>query len=202
MKEYEIMKAARLFLLLLLLFIYLNVNSYADMTSWLDEDGVRHYSNRAAPDGDTTFENMEEFKHQKEDVVVEQKGNQRNPFSVLQMYEKDRKRDLDEKLLKETRIYHERVKEAIEDSKRENRKRQEELCRKAKKRYDVLRSLGWKDYTASHQEVRRVKDRLILDSHGRVHNSDLDDRQKEVMKMVYNRAVKAQEKEVEKACAR
>lgn len=196
------MKKGRLSVLALFLFICLTANSHAGMTSWVDKNGVRHYSNTDAPADNTTVRNIEELKHQEEISNVKRKDNKRDGFSVIQMYEEDRKRDREEKELLELQRKNEELDRAIEASKRAKRKKQEQYCREAKDRYDKLRSLGWRKYSASQQEFRDLQDKIIVDSRGRVQRRDLGDGQEKIRKALYERALERQEKEVQKVCTR
>jgi flagellar basal body-associated protein FliL len=81
------MKTGRLSVLALFVFICLAVGSHAGMTSWVGNDGVRHYSNTDAPADNATVRNIEELERQEEKSNIKQKDNERDGFSVLQMYE-------------------------------------------------------------------------------------------------------------------
>jgi hypothetical protein len=201
-KGFKSMKTSRLYLLVLFFIIHSSTGSHAGMTSWVDENGVRHYSNTAAPEGNATARNIEEIKHQNEMSGEKQKGNKRDRFSVIKMYEEDRKRDKEEKDLADWRRYNKELDRSIEASKRAEKKQQEQHCREAKDRYDNLRSLGWRKYAASQREVRDWQYQIINESHGRIKKPPTYDGKEKTRRVLYKMAVERQEKEVQKACAR
>jgi hypothetical protein len=184
------------------LIIHSAVIGNAGMTSWVDDNGVRHYSNTAAPEDNATFRNLEEIKHQNEISGEKQNDNKRDRFSVIKMYEEDRKRDKEERDLVKLQRYNEEMDRAMEASKRAEQKKQEQYCREAKDRYDKLRSLGWKKYPASQREFTDYQVEIIRESHGRIDKPDLVDGQEKTRRALYKRAVERQEKEVQKACTR
>jgi hypothetical protein len=201
-KGYKTMKTSHLSVLALFLFICLTAESHAGMTSWVGKDGVRHYSNTNAPADNATVRNIEELKHREEKSNVKQKDNKRDGFGVLQMYEEDRKIDKEEKELLELQRKNKELDRAIEASRRAKRKKQEQNCRVEKDTYDTLRSLGWRNYPASQQELRDLQDKIINDSRGTVKRRDLGGGQEKIRKELYERALERQEKEVQEACTR
>lgn len=202
MKGYKRMRAGRLSVLVLFFIIHSAVGGYAGMTSWVDESGVRHYSNTAAPENNATVRNHEEIKHQDDVSSEKQEDNKRDRFSVIKLYEEDRKRDEEEKELVEMQRKNDEMDHAMEASKRAEQKKQEQYCREAKDRYSKLRSLGWRKYPASQKEFRDWQCEVIKESHGRIKEPDLRDGQEKTRRALYKRAVERQAKEVQKACAR
>lgn len=196
------MPAPRLFVFLLFMFMCFTARGYSDMTSWVDEKGVRHYSNVNAPTGKATVEDMQEFKSREEEPRVRRRGDQRDRFGVLKMYEKDKIKREQEKKMEEMRRQGDEGKRRMEEYRKEARQRREEYCEEAKKKLYKLRKSGWRKYAENQTWNRSVQDRYWFDREGRPHKRDFDSQEESALKRGYNQAVRKQEQIVKKACAR
>ena len=87
--------------------------AHTDVVSWVDENGVRHYSNVGGSGSSSDVKKMEEYKSDPSDKGSRHKS--RDGFEVLKMYENDRKK------------HHEKEQKALE----EKLKREEEASKKA-----------------------------------------------------------------------
>lgn len=194
------MYASRLFMIFLFLLMCLDVTCHADMTSWVDENGVRHYSNVAAPANSTTIKNVQEFKSQQEKPGNEHEVDKKDRFGVLKMYKEERRKVLKEKKQAETRAYNEKVKRILEGSKKEKNQRQAQECQAAKEKLEELRGLGWRNYYYFQMRYGVMSDYCRIDRHGVIHLDELDAEGEKTWKANYKRAIRLYEKKVEDAC--
>lgn len=110
--------------------------SHADITSWVDKNGVHHYSNTAAPASNTVVKNSEEFKPKEKGFGLRQKDDRRDGFSVLRMYEKEKEKRLKEKKEREEkakiRRHNEEVRRSRDAAKRAEKKDRRSTVRRLK----------------------------------------------------------------------
>jgi hypothetical protein len=197
------MPALRLFVLLLFVFMCFTVHGYSDMTSWVDKNGVRHYSNVNAPTGKATVQDMQEFKSKEGELRVRRKRDQRDRFGVLKIYEEDRiRRQQEKKRMEEMRRQGDEQKRRMEEYKKAARERQAEYCQAAKRKLYKLRKSGWRKYAENQTWNRSVQDRYWFDSEGQPHKRDFSSQEESALKRGYSQAVRKQEQIVKKACAR
>jgi hypothetical protein len=179
--------------------------SHADLTSWVDKNGVRHYSNTTAPASNTTVKNSEEFKPKERGFGPRRKGDRRDGFSVLRMYEKEREEHLKEKKEEEKkaeiRRYNEAVKRSRNAAKRAEKKRQAQYCREAERKFDKLRSLGWRNYYYEKRELLSEDQKIEFDSQGNPRMRSLSARDEKAWKRKYDEAVRKQEAKVQRECS-
>lgn len=217
------MHAASLFMLFWFLFMCLGVNSHAAMTSWVDKNGVRHYSNVAAPASGTTIENAKEFKAQQEKSGEGREINQRDRFAVLKMYEEERKKDIKEKKQAEIRSYKEKVKRILETSKidkttekekREYKKKAKERkkmphdfakerkrsCEEMKRKLRELRSSGWENFKSTRSLQGTCPDRFFIKNSRVYRNKKCIDQDNRYRKAEYEQAIKAKEYQYKMFC--
>jgi hypothetical protein len=194
------MYESRLFVFFLFLLMCLSVTCHADMTSWVDENGVRHYSNVAAPADSATIENVQELESQQEKPGNEDEVDNKDRFGVLKMYEEERRKAIKAKKQAETRAYNERVKRVLEASKKKKEQRQAQKCLAAKEKLEELRGIGWRNYYYFQMRYGVMSDSCRIDRHGVIHLDELDAEGERTWKVNYERAVRLHEKKVEDAC--
>lgn len=155
----------------------------------------------AASADNAAVQDMQEFKPNQEKVGARRKNDQRNRFSVLRMYERDRKKYMEEKKEARIRSYNEKVKRSREASARAVKKREAQYCQEAKRKYDKLRSLGWRNYHSEQTKLLDLDRKIWFDSRGQVHMRQLDNRGEKCWKQKYDRGLSRQEAEVQRVCS-
>lgn len=210
---------------MLFLFMFLGVSSHAAMISWVDKNGVRHYSNVDAPDSGTAIENTNELEAQQERSDEGQEINQRDRFAVLEMHEEERKKDIKDKKQAEIRSYREKVKRLTEasktDKKPEKEKREykknakkrkknphatarerEGKCEKMKREIRELRSSGWENYRSTRSLQGTCSDHFV-GGNGRVYrNNKCIDQKNRYRRAEYEQAIKAKENQYKMFCGK
>jgi hypothetical protein len=219
------MHATSLFMLFLVLFMYPGVSSHAAMVSWVDKNGVRHYSNVAAPDSGTTIENANELEAHQERSDEGREINQRDRFAVLEMYDEEREKDIKEKKQAEIRSYREKIKRISETSKIDKKTEQEKReykekskdrkkkphasarkrdgkCEEMKRKIRELRSSGWENYGSTRSLQGTCSDHFV-GGNGRVYrNNKCVDQKNRYRRAEYEQAIKAKENQYKMFCGK
>lgn len=126
----------RLVVSITLLFIvfFIIQNGLADIISWVDENGVRHFSNVG---GDGEKQNVEAVKEYNSTLSEERTKSERDRFGVLKMYENDRKKYQE----KEKKALIERMKREEAASKKAAEIRMEKIRNEIKKGMEEERKI-------------------------------------------------------------
>ena len=105
----------------------------AEITSWVDENGVRHFSNTGAPSKNSTVKTAPEKKPDPPISRTRKKPEKKGKPGVLKMYENDRKRDAERK--REAFLKKAEAKAKKENAEYDRRwKRKQELLKKGLKK--------------------------------------------------------------------
>lgn len=190
------MQLNRLFLLLCAFFMFLAVNSHAEITYWVDENGVRHYSNADTSVEDKEVKSIEEYRQNQSNE--DGKSVKKRRSELLDMYKEDKKRELEEKRQKDE----ERAERSREKAKKAADEKKARLCAEAKQNLEELRELGWKNFESADIEQHVREYRFSVDHHGVTHDNNaqrIADRNK-ARKKAYDRAVREREKRVQHLC--
>jgi hypothetical protein len=178
---------------------------HADLTSWVDSNGVRHYSNTAAPANSTTLKNSEEFKPGEKGFGPRRKGDRRDGFSVLRMYEKDREKRLEKKKKAEEeaeiRKHNEEVRRSMRAARRAEKKRQAQHCQEAERKFDKLRSQGWRNYYYEKRKRLSLNQKIEFDRQGNPRMRRQSAKEEKAWKRQYDEAVRSQESRVQRECS-
>ena len=194
------MDAPRVFVLFLFLLLYLGVTCHAEMASWVDENGVRHYSNTVAPANSTTMENVQEFKSRQEKPGNEQKVHKRERFGVLKMYQEEKRKVMKEKKQAEIRAYNKMANGVVGACEKRKKQRQAEKCQAIKEKLEKLRVLGWRKFYYFQLDFGIMSKYCRIDRRGVVHLDELDAEDERTWKAIYERNIKVYEKKVRDAC--
>jgi hypothetical protein len=194
------MVASRVFMLFLFLLLCFGATCHADMASWVDENGVRHYSNVDAPANNTKMENVQEYRPLQEKPGNEQEVDKKDRFGVLKMYEEERRKAIKEKKQAEMRAYEKKTKGILDSIEKRKKQRQAEKCQAAKEKLEKLRGLGWEKFYYLQLDFGIVSDNCRIDRRGVVHLDDLDAEGERTWKAIYERNIRLHEKKVRDAC--
>jgi Domain of unknown function (DUF4124) len=195
----NMMNLNRLFLYASLCTIILAFPGYAQITSWTDANGVRHFSNVNISGEHKTIKKMKEYKTEPPDEEAE---HSRDRFQILQLYKEDRENEEKQKELeKKVREADEKEKElqvAAEKADRDRRK----ACTEHKRNLEDLRHLDWADYDAPGVKPASCPDKRWIGSHGRLFDNleECTERRNKSLKSAYEKAVCQQEEEIKKFC--
>ena len=192
----------RSFLILCLLLLPGTGLVSADMISWTDENGVRHFSNAAGPERGTPSRSIEEYKP--ESPEPEQRENDGRPRitksqrdEIMRRYRENKKRE-EEKWRKiyekEDREYEEKVKRRQKTLEKLAKSRKES-CEKATRALEELRRKGWERYVDPKAQPISCPDRIWFDRRGiRFDNKkECLERRDRQRKAAYNQAVRSKE---------
>jgi hypothetical protein len=121
------MPAPRLIVFVVLLSIshFFAFSSHAEIISWVDNNGVRHFSNTGDPGNGEKTDTASEHISGKSDQRV---GSKKILSNVLKMYEKDREKYNKKK----EKDREEQLKKEAEEREKEFRKKMDELGKKIK----------------------------------------------------------------------
>lgn len=194
------MKTSRLLFLVLLCTIIFVFPGHGQISSWVDEDGVRHFSNVDTSEEDVSVKKMEEYKTNASDEEIDRN---RDRFKILRMFEDDRKNEEKQKSLeqelKETEEKEKEEREAAEKLARERKR----ACAKHMKKLNDLRHSKWEDYDAPHLSSVSCPDKHWKGARGKVFDNmkECTERQDRARKNAYERAIRRQEEEAETLCS-
>lgn len=136
------MYLVRLFLLLCLFSVVSALQISAEINSWVDENGVRHYSNVGTPDPNTVVESAEEYKFAPPPAAPRMTSREK--------YQQDAKRRHKQKRQEWEEQEKERQKKNKRRAAKREEKRNQQLCRKSKKRLEKLRQDTWINFSSRH----------------------------------------------------
>jgi hypothetical protein len=194
------MQTRRFFLFVFLCMIIFVSAGYGQISSWTDENGVRHFSNVEASEEDKTVKNMEEYKTDPSDEAVEHK---RDRFKILRMLEEDRENEAKQKAMeqeiRESEEKDKKEQEAAEELARERKR----ACAELMKKLDDLRHSKWEEYDAPHLSPISCPDRRWKGARGKVFDNmkECTERRDRARKNAYERAIRRQEEEAETLCS-
>ncbi len=131
------------------------------MTSWVDKNGVRHFSNVEGSAEGSQVQEMEEYRS-----AGGLSGNKkpRDRFGVLRMYEEDRRKDYEEQNRNQNEIAKKQAQEKAAAL-------QEKGCNEAKKKLEELRNTGWKNFKTFDADLISCPDRIWTDANGRLQDN-------------------------------
>jgi hypothetical protein len=171
----------------------------AQITSWTDANGVRHFSNVNVSGEHKAVKKINEYKTEPSDEETDQK---RDRFQILQMYKEDRENEEKQKAVeKHVKAAEEKERElqaAAEKAEREKRK----ACTEHKRNLEDLQHLNWEDYDAPEVKPAYCPDKRWRGSHGRMFDNmeECTERRNKSLKSAYEEAIRQQEEEVKKLC--
>jgi molecular chaperone DnaK (HSP70) len=193
------MNSIRLFLCAILITMAIAPSGVAQITSWTDKNGVRHFSNVETSGEKKAVKKMKEYKTNASDEEVE---HNRDRFQILQMYEEDREKEEKKKALeqkmKEAEEKEKKKQEAADKAARERRK----ACMEHKKELNDLQHTGWEDYDAADVSPAYCPDKRWRGAHGRWFDNmdECTERRNQSLKNAYQKAMRQQEEQVKKNC--
>ena len=174
---------------------------HGQISSWTDENGVRHFSNVETSEEKKTVDTIEEYMTGPSDDEVERS---RDRFQILRMLEADREREKEQKALdEELREADKREKKEREVEEKAARERRE-ACTGGKKELDDLRHLGWEDYDSPDLSAAVCPDRRWKGARGKVYDNlqECIERRDKARKSAFEQAVHRLEEKVKSLCTR
>ena len=193
------MDTIRFFLCVPLLIIFFSLPRYGQISSWTDENGVRHFSNVEALEEKKDVETIEEYETSTSDEEVDKS---RDRFQILRMYEEDlEEKEKQDALEEEVRETEEREKKEREAAAKIERERKA-ACEESRKDLNDLRHSKWQDYDAPDQYQIVCPDRRWKGVRGKAYDnmSECIERRDKAIKSAYEQAIRRMEEEVEKVC--
>jgi hypothetical protein len=192
------------FFLSLCVFLSLIISqTSAEMHSWVDENGVRHFSNSGGPADNANTQIMEEYKPDPAaiDTGVTRKESRRS--EIMRRYKENVAREkakMDKILEKEKQEYDKKVekrKKMLDDIARERQK----SCQEMKRKLVALQRSGWRNFTSSRAQQTACPDRQWVQN-GRVYNNNGEciSRRNRYQKAEYEQAVRAKEYQYKMFC--
>jgi hypothetical protein len=194
------MHASRLFLYVPLFAFLFIAPGYGQISSWTDENGVRHFSNVETLEEKKSVEIIEEYETNASDQEVDQN---RDRFQILRMYEEDREeKEKQEALEKEMRETEEREKNDQAAAEKAARERKE-ACAERERKLEDLRHTKWEDFDAPDLYPIVCPDRRWKGARGKAYDNmkECTERRDRARKSAYEQAIGRQEEEVEKFCS-
>jgi hypothetical protein len=173
---------------------------YGQISSWTDENGVRHFSNVETSEEKKSVETIEEYMTKPSD---EETDRNRDRFQILRMYKEDREKEKErEELEEEKRTSEEKEKKLREAEQRAARERRE-ACAERKKKLEDLRHSKWEDFNAPDLSLFACPDRRWKGARGKVYDNmrECTERRDKARKSAYERAVRTLEDEVQSLCS-
>jgi hypothetical protein len=165
-------------------FLCINLVS-ADMYSWIDEKGVRHYSNVDNSGTEDNSKKMVEYKDETATNTLEEKGRDR--FEVLRRYKEDELK-LQEQLEREENDKLERRKRAL----LEKRSKQ---CEEAQEKLEKLKHIKWERYDGPEEPGCRSRERGV-----RKHPPKEFEERNACKKRAYERRISELKNEIRENC--
>lgn len=163
----------RILLLSSLLSMAFMANLHADIVSWVDSNGVRHFSNVDASQKNDAVKSVEEYKPDNTARNPEPKSRTHNPYKVINgqdsFYQKEieRQKQSEEISAQKERLRTKREREANEKAARDR----SQNCNKAKKELERLKQAGWKSYNSPSVIQVSCPDRVWTDGRGIVRDN-------------------------------
>jgi hypothetical protein len=189
----------RLFLCASLCTIIFAFPGYAQISSWIDENGVRHFSNVDIPGEHKTVKKMEEYQTDSSD---EEMDRNRDRFQILRMYEEDRENEERKKSLEEEKREAEEKKRNQQEAAEKAAREKEKSCTESKIKLDDLRHSKWEDFDAPGLSLITCPDRHWKGAHGKVFDNmrECTERRDKALKNAYQHALRQHEQKVENFC--
>lgn len=119
---------------LLAIVFFVTQNGLTDIISWVDENGVRHFSNVG---GGSEKQDVEAIKEYNSTPSEERTKSERDRFGVLKVYENDRKKYQEKK----RKALRKQMKKEEAESKKVVEKRMEKISNEIKKGMEEVRKI-------------------------------------------------------------
>jgi hypothetical protein len=185
--------------------LFFNAYGAADIESWVDENGVRHFSNvdPSQKSGEVkTYEEIETKEAENRPRPIEKKWNsyeeicRADPSCNKEM--ERRKQYENDQLLKEQH----RLK-MMQELKAKNKKRKEQNCERIRKDLEKFRQAGWENYNPPKLQPPSCPDRTWMNSRGEVFNnmSECIKRRNRYKKGAYERKLRIKEYMFRSSCS-
>lgn len=194
------MRTSRLFFYIPLFAIFLSLPGHGQISSWTDENGVRHFSNVETSEEKKTFEIQDEYMT---DEADEEMDRNRDRFQILRMLEEDREKEKQQEALEEEMREAEKKEKSERAAEEKAAREKREACAKGKRELDDLRHLGWEEYAAPDLHSVACPDRRWKGPRGKVYDNmqECIERRDKARKNAYEEAVRKLEDELEAVCS-
>ena len=173
---------------------------HGQISSWIDENGVRHFSNVETSQEKKKIRTQDEYMTDEED---EQVDRNRDRFEVLRMYKQDREKEKEQEALKEEKRADEEKERKLRAAEAKAAREKREACAERKAKLDDLRHLQWEEYNSSDLAQFACPDRRWKGARGKVYDNmqECTERRDKARKIAYEQAVRKLEDEVKSFCA-
>jgi hypothetical protein len=188
-----------LFSVVLLTFIATPV-CHGQISSWVDENGVRHFSNVETSDESKKGKNIEEYMTSESDEEVDRT---RDRFKILDMYEEEMENKQKQEALEEEMKAAEKKEREQHKAERKAAREKRKECSARMKSLDDLRHKKWQDYDTPELALIACPDKRWRGVRGKVYDNmkECTERRDKARKIAYEQALRQMEDEVNSLCA-
>jgi hypothetical protein len=174
---------------------------HGQISSWTDENGVRHFSNVETSEEKKNVKTQDEYMT---DEADEQVDRNRDRFEVLRMYKEDREKKKEQEALEEEKRTAEEKERKLRQAEAKAAREKREACAEQKTKLDDLRHIKWQEYDTPELSRFACPDRRWKGARGRVYDNmrECTERRDEARKNAYEQAVRELEDEVKSLCER
>jgi hypothetical protein len=172
---------------------------HGQISSWTDENGVRHFSNVETSEEKKNVKTQDEYMT---DEADEQIDRDRDRFKILRMYKKDREKEKEQEALEEEKRAAEEKERELRAAEAKAAREKREACAERKTRLDDLRHVKWEEYNSPDMALIACPDRRWKGARGRVYDNmqECTERRDKARKSAYEQAVRKLEDEVKSLC--
>lgn len=195
---------ARLLILSCLLSLAFISNGSAGIESWVDQDGVRHFSNVDTTRKGAGVTSIEEYKSDDTARKPEPKKSswddydsicRQNPGCRQEMEKRERYEELQESNRRLRLKVEQEAKEKDDKIKKQN-------CEMLRKQLEKMRQAGWENYSSTTSESISCPDRFWTDSRGFVYDNSAAcfARRNLIRRRAYERELQYKENQLKRSC--
>ena len=172
---------------------------HGQISSWTDENGVRHFSNVESSDEKKDTEVRDEYMT---DEADEQVDRNRDRFKILHMYKEDLEKQKEQEVLEEEKRAAEEKERKLREAEAKAAREKREACAERKTRLAELHHIKWEDYNSPDLALISCPDRHWKGARGRVYDNmqECTERRDKARKSAYEQAVRQLEDEVKSLC--
>lgn len=198
------MNIVRLLILPCLLSLIFVCNGSAEIESWVDQDGVRHFSNVDTSQKSAVVKSVEEFKSSEEGKKPEPKKKKWKSYEEICRADPSCNEEMEKR--KRYREYQEskerwRLKRDQELREKAERKKAQD-CERYRREFEKFRQAGWDKYYPPKYVPIKCPDRTWMDSRGNVYDNRAEcySRRRVIRKAAYEKELRRRELLMKKSC--
>ena len=194
------MRTSRLIFYVPFFAILFSLPGYGQISSWTDENGVRHFSNVETSEEKKNVEVQEEYMT---DAADEEMDRNRDRFQILRMLNEDREKEKQQEALEEEMREAEKREKSERAAEERVAREKQQSCVEGRRKLDDLRHSKWEDFDAPGLSLLVCPDRRWKGARGQVYDNmqECTERRDKARKNAYEAALRQLADEVESICA-